>query len=66
MAEQEHLTKDEFLAHIEPMRQDIREIVSLQREQNSRVNKLESRVGVLSWAYGVGAAMVGFISYRLK
>ena len=43
----EHLTKDEFLAHIEPIREDIKQLVDLQREQNGRVSKNESRIAVL-------------------
>ena len=65
MADKDHLTRDEFLAHIEPMRNDIQEIVSLQREQNSRVNKLENKVGILSWAYGLGATVIGFFTYKI-
>jgi hypothetical protein len=41
------LSKDEFLAHIGPIRDDIKELVTLQREQNSRVGKVETRVAVL-------------------
>ena len=47
MADPEHLTKDEFLAHMEPIRDDIRELVTLLREQNGRVSKVETRVAVL-------------------
>jgi hypothetical protein len=61
----EHLSKDEFVAHMGPIREDIKELVQLQREQNGRVNKLEHRVGVLSWAYTAGAAALSFISYKI-
>lgn len=43
----EHLSRDEFLAHIEPIRKDIAEIVGLQRAQNGRVGSVETRVAVL-------------------
>ena len=45
--EQEHLTTNEFLAHIGPIKDDIKELVQLQREQNSRVGKAETRIAVL-------------------
>jgi hypothetical protein len=41
------LSKDEFLAHIGPIRDDIKEIMMLQREQNGRVGRVETRVAVL-------------------
>jgi hypothetical protein len=59
------LSKDEFLAHIGPMRDDIKEMMSLQREQNGRVSKLETKVSVLSWAYGVGSAVIAFVFTKL-
>ena len=64
----EHLTKDEFLAHIEPIRKDIQEIVTLQREQNGRVGKVETRVAILEdrhpgrVAGSVSAVVSGVIS----
>jgi hypothetical protein len=41
------LSKEEFMAHMGPMREDIAELVRLQREQNSRVSKAETRIAVL-------------------
>lgn len=41
------LSKEEFLAHIGPMRDDIADLVRLQREQNGRVYRVESRLDVL-------------------
>jgi hypothetical protein len=61
----EHLSKDEFHAHIGPIRDDIKEIVQLQREQNGRVHTLENKVSVLSWAYGVAAAAAGAVVAKL-
>lgn len=43
----EPISREEFLAHMEPIRQDIKELVSLQREQNGRVFRLDARVSVL-------------------
>jgi hypothetical protein len=43
----EHLSKNEFVAHMGPIKEDIAEIVRLQREQNGRVGKVETRVAIL-------------------
>lgn len=45
MADQ--LNKDEFLAHIGYVREDIAEMKLLQKEANGRTSTLESRVSVL-------------------
>ena len=64
----EHLSKDEFLAHIEPIRKDIQELVALQREQNSKVSKAETRIAILEdrspgrIATGVSAIVSGVVS----
>lgn len=41
------LSRDEFLAHIGPIREDIATLVRLQREANGRVGKAEVRIAVL-------------------
>ena len=41
------LSKEEFLAHIGYVREDIAEMKLLQREANGRTGKLEARVYVL-------------------
>ena len=41
------LSRDEFLAHIEPLRRDIAELVRLQRDANGRIGKCEVRIAVL-------------------
>jgi hypothetical protein len=63
------LSKDEFLAHIGPIRDDIKEIMMLQREQNGRVGKVETRIAVLEErtppsrvASGVSAVVSGVIT----
>jgi hypothetical protein len=43
----EHLSKNEFLAHMGPIQKDIAELVRLQREQNSRVSKAETEIAIL-------------------
>lgn len=43
----EPITRDEFLAHIEPIRQDIQELVQLQRQQNGRVARAEIDIAIL-------------------
>jgi len=41
------LSRDEFIAHVSPMREDIAELVRLQREANGRLAKAEARIAVL-------------------
>lgn len=41
------LTRDEFLAHVGPIRDDIAELVRLQREANGRMGKAEVRIAIL-------------------
>ena len=43
----EHLTEREFLAHMQPIRDDIKEISQLLRDQNSRIYKAESRITIV-------------------
>lgn len=64
----EHLTRTEFLAHMEPIRDDIKQLIQLQREQNSHVAKHEIRLAILEdrspgrVATGVSAVVSGVIS----
>lgn len=64
----DNLSKDEFLAHIAPIREDIAELVRLLREQNGRVGKMETRVAILEdrspnrVASGVSALVSGVIT----
>ena len=37
----EHLSRDEFLAHIGPIRDDIKEVIAMQRSANGRLGTLE-------------------------
>lgn len=41
------LSRDEFLAHIGPIRDDIAELVRLQRDANGRMGKAEVRIAIL-------------------
>ena len=43
----EHLSKETFEAHIGPIREDIQTLVRLQREQNGRVTKAETKIAIL-------------------
>ena len=43
----EHLTRDEFLAHIEPLRKSIDSLVELQEAQNGRVRTAETKIAIL-------------------
>ena len=64
----EHLTRDEFLAHMGPIRDDIREMTALIREQNGRVRAAEQKIVVLEernpnrGAAGVSALISGVIA----
>lgn len=58
----EHLSKDEFLAHMGPIREDIKELVALQREQNSKVSKAETRIAVLEERTPPGRIESGVVS----
>jgi len=61
----EHLSKNEFLAHIGPMRDDIKEIMALQREfgkVETRVAVLEERSSPSKVASGVSAVVSGVIT----
>jgi hypothetical protein len=64
----DHLSKDEFIAHIGPIREDIAEIIKLQREQNGRVSKAETQIAILEdrspgrVASGVSAVVSGVIT----
>jgi|DEB0MinimDraft_3_1074331.scaffolds.fasta_scaffold44357_3 hypothetical protein len=69
------LSRDEFLAHIEPLRCDISELVRLQREANGRIAKCEIRIAVLEdrspnragiMAGTVGASIIVGIVEMLK
>jgi len=75
----EPISRDEFLAHIEPIRGNIQELVQLQREQNGRVCKMDTRLGILEdraptrVAATIGAAtgtfaggIVTFLQYLFK
>jgi hypothetical protein len=41
------LTRDEFLAHLVPIRGRLDEVVTLQRAANGRASKVETRLAVL-------------------
>ena len=32
---------------------------------NGRTRSLENKVSVLSWAYGLGATVIGFVTYKI-
>jgi hypothetical protein len=63
------LSREEFLAHVGPIRDNIAELVRLQREANGRMGKAEvriavledrspGRVGMISGSIGAGAIAV--------
>jgi len=65
------LSREEFIAHFSPIRDDIAELVRLQREANGRLAKTEVKLAVLEdrspgrvgliWG-SVGAAIIAVLS----
>lgn len=43
----DQLSRDEFLVHVEVLRDQMAEVIKLQRDQNGRVWSIDSRVAVL-------------------
>ena len=65
------LSREEFVAHVTPIRDDIAEMVRLQREANGRLGKAEVRLAVLedrSIRIGVlsGGVVAGAITALVK
>jgi Flp pilus assembly protein TadB len=50
--------------HLAVMR-SLEEIKEKQDETNGRVRKAEQNIAVLSWAYGLGVVVIGWIIYKL-
>lgn len=66
------VTREELIAHLDPLRADVREVVDLLREQNSRISKSETKIAILEdrqppartaavWGSGAGA-FVGIVA----
>jgi hypothetical protein len=43
----------------------LEEIKDKQDETNGRVRKAEQAIAVLTWAYGVGTLVIGWVVYQL-
>lgn len=58
----DHVSLREFIeAKIDPLAEKAEEIIALQRETNGRVRRAESAIAVLTWAYGLGALVIGWL-----
>lgn len=58
----DHVSLREFIeAKIDPIAEKAEEIIALQRETNGRVRRAESAIAVLTWAYGLGAIVIGWL-----
>ena len=58
----DHVSLREFLeAKLDPMATDVQEIIRLQKDTNGRVRRAESAIAVLTWAYGLGAVVIGWL-----
>lgn len=75
----EPISREEFLAHAQPIQADVKEIVSLLREQTQHVNALDKRLAILEdrqpsrqaaqWGGSAGAfaaIVVTVVDYLLK
>lgn len=52
----------EFIeAKLAPLSEKAEEIIALQKETNGRVRKAETAIAVLTWAYGLGALVIGWL-----
>lgn len=58
----DHVSLREFIeAKLDPLTEKAEEIIALQRETNGRVRKAEAAIAVLTWAYGLGALVIGWL-----
>lgn len=48
-------------AKLNPLADDVKEIIALQKEANSRLRKAETAIAILKAAYGVGLAVIGWL-----
>ena len=52
----------EFLeAKLDPIAAKAEEIIELQKLTNGRVRSAEKAIAVLTWAYGIGAVVIGWL-----
>lgn len=73
------ITREEFLAHAQPIQDDVREIVELLREQGKTVSTLDKRIAILEdrqptrqaaqWGAAAGAfagVLITAINYLIR
>lgn len=62
----EHVSlRDFFDEKFHALNQKAEQIIELQKQTNGRVRAAEKVIAVLSWAYAAGAAIIGWIVYKL-
>ena len=58
-------TKELLTAHHAAVLRELDKIHVGVSEIGARTNQLERKVGVLSWAYGLGAAIMGWLAIQI-
>lgn len=63
MSEQVSL-RDFFDEKFDALNDKAEQIIELQKQTNGRVRAAEKAIAVLSWAYGLGVAVIGWLVIR--
>ena len=63
MSEQVSL-RDFFDEKFNALNEKAEQIIELQKQTNGRVRAAEKAIAVLSWAYGLGVAVIGWLVIR--
>lgn len=63
MSEQVSL-RDFFDEKFNALNDKAEQIIELQKQTNGRVRAAEKAIAVLSWAYGLGVAVIGWLVIR--
>lgn len=63
MSEQVSL-RDFFDEKFDALNDKAEQIIELQKQTNGRVRAAEKAIAVLSWAYGLGVAVIGWLVMR--
>lgn len=61
----DHVSLREFFDEkFDALNKKAEQIIELQKQTNGRVRAAEKAIAVLSWAYGLGVAVVGWLVIR--
>lgn len=61
----EHVSLREFFDEkFDALNEKAEQIIELQKQTNGRVRAAEKAIAVLSWAYGLGVAVIGWLVIR--